>query len=335
MLPVTSTSRRYTAETVLIDGKEVIRLTDEDRQARLLIAPAFGNNAYDFRVNGKPVLWSPYGSLAEAITHPTFLGNPFLAPWANRIDGEIYHANGKQYRLNPSLGNYRTDPFHQPIHGLLAYSPEWRVVGLSSSSDGASATSRLEFWRHPDWMAQFPFAHSISMTYRLENGTVEVQTVVENHSTEPIPLSLGYHPYFRVNDCPRDDWKLRIPATESIELSPLLVPTGKCLPMPYVNPQPLHGTHLDDVFTGLVANEGGLPEFVLEGKSEKVTVVYGPRYKVAVVYAPPGREFVCFEPMTAPTNVFNLVYHGLWPELQTVAPGGSWSESFWIRPEGF
>lgn len=335
MLPVTPATRRYFAEIISIDGTDVVRLSDEGARARLLIAPAFGNNAYDFSVNGKPVLWSPYKSLAEAISHPTYLGNPFLAPWANRIDGELYHVNGRQYRLNPLLGNYRSDPFNQPIHGLLAFSPEWRISGLEQSDEGASATSRLEFWRHPGWMAQFPFAHSISMTYRLENGTVEVRTEVENQCSEPMPLSLGYHPYFRVNDCPRDAWKVRIPASESIELSSLLVPTGRRLPMPYANPQPLAVTQLDDVFTGLAGTGGGLPEFVLEGEREKVTVTYGPRYPVAVVYAPPGRDFVCFEPMTAPTNVFNLVYRGLWPELQTIAPGASWSESFWIRPEGF
>lgn len=335
MLPVTPASRRYTAGTIPVDETEVIRLTDEDAHSQLLIAPAFGNNAYDFRVNGKPVMWSPYKTLAEALARPTYLGNPFLAPWANRIDGEVYDVNGNQYRLNSSLGNYRTDALHQPIHGLLAYSPRWRVTGLSRSDDGASATSRLEFWRYPDWMAQFPFAHSISMTYRLRNTTVEVQTTVENQCSEPLPLSLGYHPYFRLSDCPRDAWKVRIPATESIELSNLLVPTGKRVPMPYANPQPLAGTQLDDVFTSLVAGEGGHPEFVLEGIGEKITVTYGQRYPVAVVYAPAGGDFVCFEPMTAPTNVFNLFARGLWPQLQTVAPGGTWSESFWIRADGF
>ena len=37
-------------------------------------------------------------------------------------------------------------------------------------------TSRLEFFRLPDYMAQFPFAHTIDMTYRLANGVLEVET---------------------------------------------------------------------------------------------------------------------------------------------------------------
>jgi aldose 1-epimerase len=54
-----------------------------------------------------------------------------------------------------------------------------------------------------------------------------------------------------------------------------------------------------------------------------------------VVYAPPGRDFICFEPMTAVTNIFNLAHRKAGFELQVVAPGGSWRESFWIWPQGF
>jgi aldose 1-epimerase len=54
-----------------------------------------------------------------------------------------------------------------------------------------------------------------------------------------------------------------------------------------------------------------------------------------VVYAPKGREFVCFEPMAAVTNAFNLAHAGKYPELQSVPAGGRWRESFWVTPGGF
>jgi aldose 1-epimerase len=56
---------------------------------------------------------------------------------------------------------------------------------------------------------------------------------------------------------------------------------------------------------------------------------------VAVVYAPPGRNFICFEPMSGITNAFNLQQAGLYHDLQSIPPGGRWEESFWIRPSGF
>lgn len=35
------------------------------------------------------------------------------------------------------------------------------------------------------------------------------------------------------------------------------------------------------------------------------------------------------------TNALNLAPKGLYKELQSVAPGGTWQESFWIHPHGF
>src|ERR1035437_1297233 len=53
---------------------------------------------------------------------PRLCGVPFLAPWANRLDGDAYWANGKRYLLNPNLGNVRRDGNQKPIHGLLGFS---------------------------------------------------------------------------------------------------------------------------------------------------------------------------------------------------------------------
>jgi aldose 1-epimerase len=91
------------------------------------------------------------------------------------------------------------------------------------------------------------------------------------------------------------------------------------------------------VFTGLIRGESGRAEFSVQGKQEKVSVLFGPKYTVAVVYAPkgPNREFICFEPMSGPTNAFNLAHAGKYNELQTIAPGGKWRESFWIVGSGF
>jgi galactose mutarotase-like enzyme len=45
--------------------------------------------------------------------------------------------------------------------------------------------------------------------------------------------------------------------------------------------------------------------FVAEGRDQRISVRFGPKYPVAIVYAPAGQLFFCFEPMTALTNAFN------------------------------
>ena len=196
-------------------------------------------------------------------------------------------------------------------------------------------TSRLEFWKRPDWMAQFPFAHAIEMTYRLSNGALEVETEVENLSSDPMPPVIGYHPYYKLPGSARDDWKATVPAREHVKLSGKLTPTGEFEPVRLPRPAKLKDNKLDDVFTGLVRNSQGQAVLVLEGGKEKLSFLFGPKYSTAVVYAPPGRDFICFEPMTGITNAMNLAHARQYKDLQSVPPGGKWKESFFIVPAGF
>lgn len=305
---------------------DIVRLTDPEHLTVVSIATSFGNNAYSMTVRGVEILYKPAPDLDAWRAKPGLGGVPLLSPWANRIDGDGFWANGKRYVFNPGLGNVRYDGHHLPIHGLVSFTDKWRVI----KKDNSSVSSRLEFWREPDWMAQFPFAYAMEMTHRLHGGTLEVATTVENLSSEPMPLSLGFHPYFQLSDSPRDDWKVHLAARQSVVLSNLLVPTGELQPMSLENPFPLAGHVLDNVFTGLT---GG--DWVVEGKKQRIGVKFGPKYPVAVVYAPKGGSYVCFEPMASETNAFNLTHEGKDAKLQTIAPGAKWSESFYITPAGF
>jgi hypothetical protein len=51
--------------------------------------------------------------------------------------------------------------------------------------------------------------------------------------------------------------------------------------------------------------------------------------------APVNKGFIAFEPMIAITNALNLAQQGVYKELQSVPPGGSWEESFWITTKGY
>jgi aldose 1-epimerase len=174
------------------------------------------------------------------------------------------------------------------------------------------------------------------MHYRLENGTLEVGTAVTNLGSEDLPLAIGFHPYYRVFDAPRDEWSLTIPARTQMVLDDKNLPTGERRPNPVAPNSALRTLKLDDVFVDLVRDGNGWAGFELKGKSQKVTVAMGPAFRAGVVFTPmDGRETVAIEPMTAVTNGFNLAQRGLYPELQTVAPGATWWERFRITPEGF
>jgi aldose 1-epimerase len=320
------------------DG-DVIHLEDGKTQTTVSVMPSHGNSAFDMRVKGKKVLQFPFASLAEYKAGNGFSGIPFLAPWANRLDEFAFYANGKKYLLNPGLGNIRPDN-KQAIHGFLTTASQWEVVEATSDGNAAWVTSRLEFYRQPEWMAQFPFAHTIEMTYRLKDGALEVLTKLHNLSAEPMPVATGFHPYFQVNDAPRDEWTFGIAARTQWLLTSAKIPTGETRPIEQLLPKPqgssLKGLILDDVFGDLIRDSSGKATMWVQGKREKVQVIFGPNYRVVVVYSPGGgRDFICFEPMVGITDALNLAHRGVYKELQSIPPGQTWRESFWIAPSGF
>lgn len=318
------------AQRVTVDSIETIRLSDPAHAIDVSIAPSVGNIAYDMRVRGKPILLSPE-RLNAWKQKPSQLGIPFLGPWANRLDGDAYWANGRRYLLNPAAVEIRRDGNGLPIHGLLLFTDAWRVERLHADEHSAELSSVLEFWKHPEFMAQFPFAHTIRMTHRVYGGMLEVRTAIENHSADPMPLVIGFHPWYQIPDVPRDRWKLHLPVGEHYLLSEKLIPTGETRPIDFPDPTPLSGRQFDDVFGGVRHNE----DFIFEADGRKISVKYGEKFPIAVVYAPSTRNVVCFEPMTGVTDGFNLAHEGRFKNLQSIAPGATWTESFWIHPSGF
>jgi aldose 1-epimerase len=323
---------------------DVVRLDDRDHETSVSIVPSIGNIAFDMTVNGQKVLRWPYASVDEFRQRPGQSGIPFLGPWANRLDELAFYANGRKYALDMDLGNLRANN-GIPIHGFLTFNNAWKVVAVKADDAAAWVTSRLEFYRNPLWMKQFPFAHTIEMTYRLHDGVLQVTTRIENLSVEPMPVSIGFHPYFQLTDTKRDEWSVSIAAKSQWLLAPNKIPTGETEPIEKFLPNPkaavLKDVDLDHVFGDLIRDGDGRAVMTVKGKQQRLDVLLGPNYRAVVVYAPtptaqqPDRNFICIEPMVGITDAMNLTQKGLYKELQSIAPAGVWEESFWVRPSGF
>jgi aldose 1-epimerase len=337
-LPVISLAAgRYTAEKTTDHGIDIVRLADAARGVEVSVVPTVGNRAYELKVHGKNLLYFPATSLPafRNSPRPGLNGIPFLAPWANRIPGGGFWAGGKKYLFNSGLGTVRVDSDGIAIHGMLTSSPLWEVTDVGADAESAHVTSRLAFWKYPELMANWPFAHQYEMTYRLTGGVLQVSTAVTNLSAKAMPVVLGFHPYFNIPGVPRADSTAHIPARKHIETDAHLVATGEFTTNDLPDQVSLKDHTFDDGLTDLVRDKDGRATFSVQAGDKKIQVIYGPKYRVAVVFAPPAQNFICFEPMTAITNGVNLAHDGKYPELQTVAPGANWQESFWVRFSGF
>jgi aldose 1-epimerase len=185
-------------------------------------------------------------------------------------------------------------------------------------------------------MRQWPFAHTIEMTYRLAGGALEVHTRIANAGPDAMPVAIGFHPYFRLADSTRDEWTLSVGARTHWLLAASKIPTGVTEPIERLFPNPkavaLKEYKLDDVFGDLVRDAQGRATMTVTGKSQRLDVVLGPNYRAAVIWAPGSESnFVCIEPMAGITDALNLAHKGVYKELQTIPPGGSWEESFWVQ----
>jgi aldose 1-epimerase len=322
---------------------DIVRLTDSRSNVTVSVLTTT-HNAYEIVVNGHNILRTAFATLDELRDKPGHNGIPLLAPFANRLDEPAFYANGRKYSFDMELGNIRGGAI--PIHGFVTGSKDWELVEVKADGKGAWVTSRLDFHRNPQYMKQFPFAHTITMTYRLADGALEVRTRLDNASRELMPVAIGFHPYFELTESSRDDWTLSVPAKTHWLLAPDKIPTGQTQPIEKLLADPrnvaLKGLTLDDGFSDLERDAQGRAVVTLKGESQQIDVLLGPKFTVVLVYLPQvpaagasKRGSVAIEPMAGVTNSMNLAHKGLYKELQSVPPNGSWEESFWIRPRGF
>jgi galactose mutarotase-like enzyme len=271
---------------------------------------------------GDELLWQGAGVAAYAHSR-TFMGVPFLHPWANRLAGLQYRAGGHDVTLDPASPLLLLDDNGLPIHGVLTASPLWSVRAATADAERARLAAALDF-DTPELLAAFPFPHRVEMEVELAGGALEVRTTIDATGREPVPVAFGFHPYLRIPGLPRAQWEVSFPVRERLEHDARLIPTGATERVP-----PLTGAigerTWDDGFDHL-----GLPaRFEVRGGERTIGVQYLTGYPIAQIFAPPGQEYICVEPMTSPANALA----GPDGNLTWIPPGESWSAAFRITPQ--
>jgi aldose 1-epimerase len=265
---------------------DIVQLRDSRTDTTVSVMTTV-SNAYEMVVKGQNIIRIPFATVEDFRARPGLNGIPLLAPFANRLDEQAFYANGKKYNFDMELGNVRGTI---PIHGYLSNAKDWKLVEARADGKSAWVTSRLDFYRNPQWMQQFPFAHTLEMTYRLADGVLEVRTRIENLSIEPMPVAIGFHPYFQLTDSTREDWVLSIGAKTHWLLADNKIPTGETEPADkfFANRKAaaLKDLDLDHVFGDLERDAQGRAVVSVKGRTQQLDVVLGPNYRSIVLYSP-------------------------------------------------
>ena len=265
---------------------DIVQLRDTRTDTTVSVMTSI-SNAYEMVVKGQNLIRIAFPTVDDFRARPGLNGIPLLAPFANRLDEPAFYANGRKYNFDMELGNVRGTI---PIHGYLSSAKDWKLVEAKADGNAAWVTNRLDFYRNPQWMKQFPFAHALQMTYRLADGALEVRTRIDNLSVEPMPVAIGFHPYFQLTDSTREDWTLSVGAKTHWLLAQNKIPTGETEPIVKMFPDPhavpLKDFDLDDVYGDLERDAQGRATVSVKGKTQQLDVIVGPNYRSIVLYSP-------------------------------------------------
>jgi len=301
------------ASRAAADGFDSITLRSPDGSTEAEFVPAANMVCCSLRYDGAEYLDEGRG-LASYAERGKTMGIPLLYPWANRLAGFAYDAAGKHVVV-PQTPAVPVDPAGLPIHGALPGLMRWQA-----EHSGPGALAATLSWDEPELLELFPFAHEVGFEARVDRGMLAITTTVQATSDDAVPVSFGYHPYLRLPGTSRDTWRVTLGAFRRLVLDARMIPTGEREP---AEPRAfqLQERSLDDAFDALAVPA----EFTATDGAATMAVEFVDGFAYAQVYAPLGKDFICFEPMTAPTNALNSG-----DGLRILAPGERHRATFTI-----
>ncbi|HEY4897906.1 MAG TPA: aldose 1-epimerase [Solirubrobacteraceae bacterium] len=281
-------------------------------------APRAGMVCCSLEHEGQELLARLAGLAAYAERGST-MGIPLLHPWANRLGASAYGLPPHRVELDAPVARdlVRRDAGGLPIHGVIGARLPWRVI---EGVEGGSALRAQMQWDSPDLLSVFPFPHTLELRVGLGDGALTYETILSAKADSHVPVSYGQHPYLTLTGAGRESWQVELPQMRGLALDERGIPTGETTTLE-ARSLSLGDSDWDHAFDSLADGAA----FSVSDGARAVTVEFLRGYPCAQVFAPSGEEFICFEPMTAPTNAL-LTGDG----LRTVPPGGEFHSVFRI-----
>jgi galactose mutarotase-like enzyme len=249
-------------------------LSDQAAASSLEVVPERGGIITRWQVQGRDLLYLD----AERFANPELTvrgGIPILFPICGNLPNNTYTHNSQTYQLKQ--------------HGFARDLP-WQVIA-QNTQDLASLT--LELRSNEQTKAVYPFEFEVQFTYQLRGNTLTIQQRFTNHSQEPMPFSVGLHPYFTVQDKTR--LRFDIPASELLDQRSQTVAT-------FNNHFDFGQDEIDVAFRELSRREASVVD---EQQSSEISLRYDQPYSIVVFWTVKGKDFYCLEPWTAGRNALN------------------------------
>jgi aldose 1-epimerase len=258
------------------------------------VYPAIGARLHRLRAFGHDLLRTPW-DLRPYVDDPYFYGSYPMAPWCNRVAAGRAVVAGREIDLPASF------PDGTAIHGQ---------VSRRAWDDAGDGRFRIEAGGD-GW----PWRYAVEQRLSIRGDRLELALRLSNHSDDPMPGGLGFHPWFRA--------PVRVAIAggsvhpSNLATEPLPIPVSGLHDRRRLEPIP---EGIDATWTDL-----GEPPVVLEwpelGIRATMTVDAPDRFIVAANLA--GTDAVAVEPQThAPDGIRRLV-NGEPGGLALIPPGAA------------
>jgi aldose 1-epimerase len=292
-------------------------LRNSSSPLRVILHPNLGNFISQIDFRGREVLYSPRYSGSLQVGE-NLEGIPFLFPFANRIERDSIPIASGEWTI-PQNAPYFRDKNGLPMHGFLSYWEGWEVQLIRNGVLQSSYESSFQFGdKEKAW---FPFELGLEMDITLEENELIFSVQVQNRSAEPMPLSLGFHPYFWVPEEVKPLSKVFTNARKYYQSNEKLLPTGNILPIGKLLGSGLVSSlNLDHTLIDFA----GSPMVVLEMPDLRIRLDLLEGFDSFHLFTPKDKDFVCIEPMLGPVNSFFGGGRSKRSPVNLLPPGGTW-----------
>ena len=215
-------------------------------------------------------------------------GNFCLVPFSNRIKNSRFNFNQLEFKLA------KNDP-PNAIHGH-AYLGKWNILKKTKSS-------AVIAYKHLANKFGWPWSYETFQTITLDGNNIVFKLEILNKSNNPMPFGFGIHPYFNFDDKVKLKFYAEREWLGSPEEFPIKTKTVEN------NFDYKKGSELwKKQKTICYENFQEEIEIFWVSNRKKVKIKTDKIFKHLIIHVPEHAKYFCVEPVSHPTDGFNLAY---------------------------
>lgn len=249
-------------------------LEDQQYHSRIEIVPERGGIITQWKLQGQDILYLD----KERFKNPQLSvrgGIPILFPICGNLPNNIFYYKNQEYQLKQ--------------HGFARDLP-WEVIGKST---GKSAKIILSLKSNEQTLEVYPFEFELIFSYELNENKLIIEQSYENKSSEEMPFSAGFHPYFVCLD--KTKLMLNIPANQySIKEDEKKYSFDGTLDYSQ--------EEIDIAFTKI---DSQTASFTDQKRNLTVSLKYSDFFSTLVFWTLKDKNYICLEPWSSPRNGIN------------------------------